>query len=269
MNQEHEQLPHVVEDSPSHSPSSEGSFKESIGRYIEKYGPYLTDLWVRLYVTTMLFCVVFAAGFLLAQPILAFFLHIFTVPGVTIVATTPFQFVDLSVDVGFFFAFLITIPYFTWQVCAFIRPAVSKREFYSVVMMLPFSIILFATGFAYAFAALYVGLKAMAALNISIGLQNYWDISAYISTVIMTSTLLGILFEFPVVITALIRIGIMDRRFLIKHRRGAYAAIVVFVALLPPTDGLSLVLMAIPLVLLYEITVLINRPKVLISRARL
>jgi sec-independent protein translocase protein TatC len=63
----------------------------------------------------------------------------------------------------------------------------------------------------------------------------------------------------------LARIGIVDHAFLVRHRRMAYLLIVILVVLLPPTDGLSDVIMSIPLVFLYEIAVWLNRSKVLIT----
>ena len=270
MNAElHELQTHDSEEVSHRAEEHDDSLSARVRNYIETYGPYLTDLWVRLYKTTILFCVVFAGGFFVAEPILKVFLKLFSIPGVTIVATTPFQFVDLSVDVAFFFAILISIPYFTWQVCAFVKPAVSPKEYRSFVLLLPVSLILFAIGFAYAFGVLFVSLRAMAVLNLDIGLKNYWDISAYVSAVIMTATLLGVLFQFPIIVTLLIRFGMISRNFLVKHRRGAYAAIAILVGLLPPNDVLSLFILALPLVLLYEVTILVNRPKVLISRPHL
>lgn len=71
----------------------EDTLRAGIGKYVETYGPYLTDLWFRLYKTTILFCFVFARGFFVADPVLKLFLRMFSIPGVPIVATTPFQFI--------------------------------------------------------------------------------------------------------------------------------------------------------------------------------
>jgi len=66
------------------------------------------------------------------------------------------------------------------------------------------------------------------------------------------------------VIRFLIRIGVMSIEFLRSKRRHAIVVIFIIVSLLPPTDGLSLVLMATPLVLIYELTILFNRKKVVV-----
>ena len=99
----------------------------------------------------------------------------------------------------------------------------------------------------------------IAQVNTSLGLKNMWDAGMFISELTLTATLLGVLFQFPLVMTGLIKMGILDKQFLKNNRRGAYAIITIIVALLPPTDGISLIVMTIPLVNLYEISILWNR----------
>ena len=106
---------------------------------------------------------------------------------------------------------------------------------------------------------LYFAVNLMAQTNVGLGVANYWDISIFISQMVLTSALLGILFIFPLVITFLIRLGVMTVDFLKSKRRHAIVIIFIIVSLLPPTDGLSLVLMSAPLVLIYEFTILFNR----------
>ena len=223
--------------------------------FIAKYAPYMDDLWHRLYRSVLVFCVAFVVGFFGAQAVVSHLLAAFRVPHVTIIAISPFQFIDLSVDVAFCAAFFFATPFFVWNVCRFVRPAVSRRELFVISAVLFLSLVLFIIGFLYGAFALYAGLSTMAILNLSIGLQNYWDVGAYLSVILTTATLLGVLFQFPLIVVLLARIGAIDRLFLVRHRRVAYALIVILVALLPPTDGLSLIIMSVPLIILYEATV--------------
>lgn len=86
-----------------------------------------------------------------------------------------------------------------------------------------------------------------------------WDISLFFSQIMLTSALMGILFQFPVVLTILERFGLVNTAILKKNRRWAIMGAFVIPALLPPTDGLSLIMMAIPIILLFEITILLNK----------
>ena len=78
------------------------------------------------------------------------------------------------------------------------------------------------------------------------------------SQIIITATLLGVLFQFPIVVSYLIRMGLLDVAVLRSKRKIAVFIIFIFATLLPPTDGLSLIAMVLPLTLLYELTILAN-----------
>jgi sec-independent protein translocase protein TatC len=80
----------------------------------------------------------------------------------------------------------------------------------------------------------------------------------FLSQIISTAILLGILFQFPIVFTFVIRLGVVDVNFLKEKRRFSVLIIFIFTSLLPPTDGLSLIAMALPLILLYELTIYAN-----------
>ncbi len=223
------------------------------------YGPYIDDLWSRIYRLAFVFIVLFVLGFLEAGWLMKHFISLFALNDVTITVTSPFQFLDLAVSVGLFVAFVFCTPIAIWNFYAFLRPAVSKTEFSALLKTLPVSLFLFFFGFAYGFFALYWGLRGMAEINIAVGLKNYWDIGLFISQLFMTATLLGILFQFPIIVYIMISLGIIKHQFLRQKRRVVYAFIIVIVSLLPPTDGLSLLIMSVPLVLMYEIIILITR----------
>jgi sec-independent protein translocase protein TatC len=87
--------------------------------------------------------------------------------------------------------------------------------------------------------------------------------------VVITSAVLGLLFEFPLILNVLIKVGVVEPTWLRSKRRHAIVLIFVFVALLPPTDGVSLLVMALPLLLMYEITLLINRRRPTLRSAAL
>jgi sec-independent protein translocase protein TatC len=105
---------------------------------------------------------------------------------------------------------------------------------------------------------MYYALTILAAVNVRVGIENIWDIGMFLSQIILTSALLGALFQFPIVMTYIIKLRILDVELLKGKRRVAYFVIFIFTTLLPPTDGLSLIAMALPLILLYEATIFVN-----------
>ncbi len=226
---------------------------------ISRYGNYFEELRRKLLILVKIFATVFVISFFNIGPIVRLLLKYLTMDGVTIATTSPFQLVDLAMSIGFFLASVITVPVFIYFLYSFLKPALLKKERKFFLLSLPLGLGLFILGFLYSSVMLYYAIRLIAYVNVNLGVVNYWDISSYVYQIVLTSTLLGLLFIFPLVITFLIKVGIMSVAFLKSKRRHAIVVIFIIVSLLPPTDGLSLILMAVPLALIYELTVLFNR----------
>lgn len=226
---------------------------------ISKYSSYFEELRSKLVLLVKIFAIVFAIGFMNVGPIIKLMMKYLSIEGVTIATTSPFQLVDLAMSIGFFISCLITVPILIYFLYSFLKPALLPREKKFFLLALPLALLLFIVGFLYSSVMLYYAIRLIAIVNVHLGVVNYWDISSYIYQIVLTSTLLGLLFIFPLFITFLIRLGIITTRFLRSKRKHAVAVIFVIVSLLPPTDGLSLILMSVPLILVYELTILFNR----------
>lgn len=224
-----------------------------------KYAVYFEELRRRLFSLTKIFVIIFALGFFATSPAIKFIMSHLDIKGVTIVTTSPFQLIDLAMSIGFFTACIITIPIFIYHLYSFLKPGLLVSERKIFILSLPFGLLLFVTGFVYGVGMLYVGVKLIATVNVGLGVANYWDISTFISQIVLTSSLLGLLFIFPIIIRFLIKIEMLSIDFLRSKRRHAIVVIMIIVSLLPPTDGLSLILMAVPLILIFELTILFNR----------
>jgi sec-independent protein translocase protein TatC len=225
---------------------------------VEQYGGYIEDIRRRLYRVVVVFCMVFIAGFFSTAPLVKVLVRFFHIKDALLVATSPFQLLDLAMSIGFFWAIVITLPFFVQQLYSFLHTGLLERERRLFLVLLPIGIVLFTTGFAYGFAVMYYALGIVAEVNVGLGVTNLWDISQFISQIMTTALLLGVLFEFPLVLTFLMRMGVMSPTFLVDKRRYAVVVILIFVALLPPTDGLSDIIMVAPLLLIYELTIWVN-----------
>ena len=226
---------------------------------LAKYGNYFEELRSKLVLLVKIFAIIFVVAFFNVAPIIRLLMKYLTMEGVKVVTTSPFQLVELAMSIGFFIACVVTIPIFIYFLFKFLKPALLPKEIKFFLLSLPIAIFLFFVGFFYSCIMLYYAIRLIAVMNVSLGVSNYWDISIFITQIIWTSTLLGLLFIFPIVISFLIRLGILSVEFLRSKRRHAIVIIFIIVSLLPPTDGLSLVLMAVPLVLIFELTVFFNR----------
>ena len=234
---------------------------EEFKKNIEKFLPFLEDLRSRLYRGVILFVVFFVGGFLSAGITLKKILGLVHLEHVTIATSSPFQFVEVAMDVGFFIAIMVSVPYIIYSFYVFIMPALTRKEKMKLLKSIPLSIGLFIVGFFYGFFILNYSLEALASINTRLGIANFWNISQFLSQMLITSVLLGLIFEFPLLLSLLIRLGITPPQTLKNKRRIAYFLIICLTALLPPTDGITLIAMALPLVVLYEGTILLNNKK--------
>ena len=234
---------------------------EEFNKKIEKFLPFLEDLRERLYRGVILFVIFFILGFFSTGIILKNVLEFVKIDGVTISTSSPFQFADIAMDMGFFLSIMVSVPYIIYSFYAFIVPALTRKEKIKLLKSIPISVGLFVVGFSYGFFILYYALGLLAALNASLGIANIWDISQFLSQIFITAALLGFVFEFPLVLTLFIKMGMINNQILKDKRRVAYFVILLLTSLLPPTDGISLLAMSLPLVLLYEATILINNKK--------
>lgn len=228
---------------------------------IRKYDPYIEEIRKRIYSSAIVFLVFFILGFSISGILVREIINIFNVSGVVISTVSPFQFADLALDIGFTIGVLAIFPLFVYHLFSFTAPALTNKEKKWFILIIPVSMLLFLIGFFYGFSILYFTLDLLARLNESFGIKNIWNISMFLSQIFLTSTLLGILFQFPLVLTALKRLEIISTEMLKRKRKVAFAISLVLVALLPPTDGVSLLVMVLPLILLYEVTILINSKK--------
>ena len=225
------------------------------------YAVYFEDLRRRIFFLIKIFVIVFVFGFFATSPAIKFILNYINTDDITITTTSPFQLVNLAMSIGFFFACVVIVPILVFHLYSFLKPGLLKKERRIFFLSLPISLGLFILGFSYSAGMLYYAIQLVAKVNITLGIVNYWDISLFISQIVMTSSLLGLLFIFPLFITIFIRLGFFTVDFLKSKRRHAVAIIFIIVSLLPPTDGVSLILMAAPLMLIFELTVLFNRNK--------
>lgn len=239
---------------------------EDFERGIAKYSIYLEELRRELIFLVKIFVISFGVGFFITSPLIKLIIKYVDLENIKIITTSPFQFINLSMSVGFFFACIVILPIFLFKLYSFFKNGLLKSERKLFLLSLPFGLFLFIAGFFYGVFMIYYGVNMIAKLNISLGIANYWDISTFISQILVTSSLLGVLFIFPIIIKFLIKLNMITVDFLKSKRKHAIVVIFIIVSLLPPTDGLSLILMAVPLLLMFELTILFNRKMVVLKK---
>lgn len=185
---------------------------------------------------------------LLSQPLMA------ALPqGVKMLSTgvvAPF-FVPLKVTL--FLAFLIALPYVLYQVWAFIAPGLYKREKRLIFPILASSIVMFALGMLYCYFIVF-RMVFMFIAGFSPESVNFApDIDAYFSFVITMFVAFGITFEVPIVVMVLNQMGVASYERMCKIRPYVIVGAFVVAAIVTPPDVMSQCLLAVPLVVLYQV----------------
>ncbi len=152
---------------------------------------------------------------------------------------------------------ILAFPFIVWQLWGFIRPGLKEKETKSVRGIVFYVSLLFFSGIAF-------GYYLLAPLSIQfLGNYTFADVQntpTLLSYLKLTTTLVfgtGIVFQLPVVIYFLSRIGIVSAAFLRKYRRHAFVVNLIVAAILTPPDVTSQILVSLPILLLYEVSILV------------
>jgi sec-independent protein translocase protein TatC len=177
--------------------------------------------------------------------------------------TDPFM---ITLRLGILLGFLLAFPIITYQVWAFVSPALHRREKRAIVPALYLGLVLFAAGVALAyFYVLPATARFMTGFQTG-SLQPMLVVDRYVSIVTKVLVSFGVIFELPVVVLILSALGLVTSKFLRQKRRFAIAGMTVAASLITPGDTITVtVFMMAPLILLYEMSIGLAR---LVERGR-
>ena len=168
----------------------------------------------------------------------------------------------INLSLAALFALIVVVPVLLWHVWAFVVPGLKKQESNFVWPILILSPILFVVGSLFAFyVMLPIVFQFFIELNKGASVPSLMLPVArdYLSFALKMMRVFGIAFQLPLVMVLLNRIGVLGRERVVRFRRYAIVAIVVVAAVLTPPDVVSLVLLAIPMWLLFEFSILFMR----------
>ncbi len=161
---------------------------------------------------------------------------------------------------------IISFPFLIYEVWKFIAPALYEKEKRAMRTAFGLSSGLFYLGVVTGYCiVLPVCLIFFMNYQVSDMVLNTISLNSYISMFISMVFLIGVLFEFPMVILVLSKLGVVNRRVLKSARKYAFFAIMVLAALITPADPFSMFILAIPLYGLYELSIVLCRKETLVA----
>lgn len=154
--------------------------------------------------------------------------------------------------------FIIAFPFILWELWKFVSPALYEKERKNIKYFIAIASLLFFIGVAFGYFILTpLSINFLANLTISSQVENQIDVDSYIGLVKTTSLATGLVFELPIVIFFLARIGLVSAQFLRDYRKYAIVIILIIAAIVTPPDVISQVIVTIPLWILYEVSIFI------------
>ena len=151
------------------------------------------------------------------------------------------------------FGVILTLPYFLWELSMFFKPGLKQNEKKYIFILIPFSLISFGTGALFAYIVVIPRLvNFLIKLSKDIG-EPVIMVGPLVSQIVTFIFWLGLVFELPIIMFLLAKIRLINYDSLRRFRRWMILLAFIFGALITPTDPISQIIVAIPVLLLFEI----------------
>ncbi|SES71147.1 twin-arginine translocase subunit TatC [Anaerobranca gottschalkii] len=216
---------------------------------------HLEELRRRIIIVLLLITVTFVINIYYAQNLLDFLMY----PGknVQFMFYYPSEAFLANLRSAFVLSILINFPFIIYHLISFILPAFQKQGKITIIIFILLAILLFYIGVAFSFFVV-----TPIALEFLIGFSRenliaQISIASYLTFLFNSMFAFGLVFQTPIIFTMLAKMSLISSRFMRKNWKYAVLIIVILSAIITPPDVFSQILMTIPLILLFEISILL------------
>lgn len=163
--------------------------------------------------------------------------------------------------VAFYAALIVAMPFIFYELWSFVKPALYDKERKAVQRSFGFAALLFYLGIVVGYyIVLPLTVRFLGTYQVSFEVPNQISLKSYIGMFVSLILIMGIVFEMPVLAAILSRFGIITKELLRKYRKHAIVILVIVAAIITPSgDAVTLFFVAVPLYLLYEVSILVCR----------
>lgn len=162
--------------------------------------------------------------------------------------------------VAFIAGLICGFPYVVWEIWRFIKPALHEKEQNYAKGIVFYTSFLFLTGVLFGYYVITpMTVNFLGSYQVSAEVKNTISLDSFISTVTTMTLISGIIFELPILVYFLTKIGVLTPSFMRTYRRHAVVIILIIAAVITPTsDATTLILVALPLYILYEVSIFVS-----------
>ena len=221
---------------------------------------HLEELRRRLFIVLVFFVVALIVGFFVSSPLITLLQQ---TPEARDLPMNAFKMTDpLRIFMTFTFAIGIVLifPVVLYQLWSFVKPGLHEKEQKATLAYIPIAFVLFLTGVAFAYFVLFpLILSFMASMADRLDITEQYGINEYFAFLFQLILPFGALFQLPVVVMFLTRIGLLTPILLSKIRKYAYFVLLLIAGFITPPDLFSHLMVTVPLLLLYEFSIWLSK----------
>lgn len=183
------------------------------------------------------------------------------------IGTKPLEIINIEMSgqflvhiyVSLMMALVVAFPYLLWELWSFIRPALLPKEKKYSRGVVFYSTVLFMFGMIFSFYLIVpLTINFFSSYQVSASVNNTITLNSYISTVVSLTLATGLVFELPIVVFFLTKVGILTPAYMKKNRKYVLVILLTIAAIITPPDIFSQVLVTIPLMGLFEFSIFVS-----------
>lgn len=221
----------------------------------KKQSQHVKELRLRLKHSAYVFIILTAIGLYLSGDILSWFQSDL---GYSLHALTAYETFITKITIGLLFGGLLSAPATAYQLTKFAKPGLKPSEYRILRNYLPLSILLFAAGAAFSYELIVKRtLDFFMSTTMGAGVESVWSIKRTVGFAIKLSSFTGLMFQLPIVSVVISRAGLIDAEDMREYRTYFIVGVLLTSALATPPDMISQLLVTLPVIGLYELSILL------------
>ncbi len=221
---------------------------------------HLEEFRFRMLFSLFFFMIVSLVLFFVSPYVLKRVINDFINNSVKIVSLSPTEVILSEIRIALFLSFIASLPVFIYHLFKFVKPAVKDNEKPMFVLFILSSPLLFLLGswFAY-FVVLKFAIAFFSKISLVVVNYNLWSIKELTKFILNFCFSFGLVFELPLIMFFLNALGLLSKDDFKKYRPFIYVIIFVLAAVITPPDVITQLILAFPLIILYELSLLFIR----------
>ncbi|QAY65289.1 twin-arginine translocase subunit TatC [Paenibacillus protaetiae] len=221
---------------------------------------HISELRTRIWRILIVVLLSLGVGLYLAPKVLAYLKSVPPGSEMTWNVFSPWDGIRMYMSIALVIALTVSLPYILYQLWGFVKKGLHPVERSAALRYVPYSAVCFLAGLAFGYFVVFpMSFAFTSRMTKSLELVETYGVAQYFGFMFNIVIPLAIAFELPVIVMFLTKIGVLTPKLLFKMRRYAYLILVIVASLISPPELISHLMVFVPLVVLYEISVLLSR----------